>query len=300
MNPYKPMYVSINTQPLWAYDPGSKKYPEISDLMMTTSEEIPYLDSIEYLHLQDAYQFNFWYQHHPAHYYVSAQIMEHSNAFDLPGELLIASYNIYSHPYPQHVAPNTTNLPPTHDAKKAETLRKARLDQITKVVDTFEKNKFAKKTPKPNTVSFPIYHHKDFPYKNYSYQKQPSPPITFQELYKELLEKEAKLLNAIYNQGSDHGSFGPNKPQPNTKSISEVSKELPGMKYVPTFQERRSIGCNCMPSKPQGLWGFIQHLNDNHKHSREKIAKWLDELHDSGKVNLEFEPWKEDTNAAAD
>lgn len=41
------------------------------------------------------------------------------------------------------------------------------------------------------------------------------------------------------------------------------------------------------------IWSIIQHLNDYEKWSREKIADWLDELHDSGEVNLEFESWDE-------
>ena len=34
------------------------------------------------------------------------------------------------------------------------------------------------------------------------------------------------------------------------------------------------------------LWSLIQHMNDNHKATREQIADYLDELHDSGIVNL--------------
>lgn len=34
------------------------------------------------------------------------------------------------------------------------------------------------------------------------------------------------------------------------------------------------------------LWSLIQHMNDLHRATRETIADWLDELHDSGVVNL--------------
>lgn len=36
------------------------------------------------------------------------------------------------------------------------------------------------------------------------------------------------------------------------------------------------------------IYGIIQHLNDECKWSRERIADWLDELHDSGVVDIEF------------
>lgn len=42
------------------------------------------------------------------------------------------------------------------------------------------------------------------------------------------------------------------------------------------------------------LYDVIIHLNDICKWSREKIADWIDELHDSGKINAEFQPWNED------
>lgn len=42
----------------------------------------------------------------------------------------------------------------------------------------------------------------------------------------------------------------------------------------------------------QDLGSMIIHLNDGHRWSREKIADWLDELHDSGVVNLIVEEKK--------
>jgi len=44
----------------------------------------------------------------------------------------------------------------------------------------------------------------------------------------------------------------------------------------------------------------IFHLNDIEDWSRESIADWLDELHDQGIINIELEPWEEDTNDDSD
>ncbi len=39
------------------------------------------------------------------------------------------------------------------------------------------------------------------------------------------------------------------------------------------------------------LWNVIQHLNDSHSEwTREKIADWMDELHDAGEIDIEFKP----------
>lgn len=72
--------------------------------------------------------------------------------------------------------------------------------------------------------------------------------------------------------------------------IQKASKELPGITTLVKSP------CDCKRKYDHfTLWSLIQHLNDEHKEwTREKIADWLDELHDSGKVNIEFEPWKEE------
>lgn len=72
--------------------------------------------------------------------------------------------------------------------------------------------------------------------------------------------------------------------------VSTVSKKLPGMNYI------CSSPCSCSYTKGGfRLWNTIQHLNDKHAEwTRERIADWLDELADTGKVNLDFDPWKED------
>ena len=84
------------------------------------------------------------------------------------------------------------------------------------------------------------------------------------------------------------------------QEFSQASRNLPGVNTIVKYP------CNCpgpdvlIPkygainlSKPYPkkgkIWGIVQHLNDSHKWTREKIADWLDELHDSGQVNLEFD-----------
>lgn len=105
---------------------------------------------------------------------------------------------------------------------------------------------------------------------------------THLKIYLEDLKKE-KIDQLIYTKPSH--------------SISKISRSLPGMEYIPSTEDKTKTGCTGTHAvHPVSLWNFIQHLNDKHKMSREKIADWLDELHDSGKINLEFEPWKEPTN----
>jgi hypothetical protein len=69
----------------------------------------------------------------------------------------------------------------------------------------------------------------------------------------------------------------------NDNSVSSQTRNLPGMGKV--------VPMPCDHPVNLTLWAGVQHLNDTHQWSREKIADWLDELHDSGVVNLEFEPW---------
>lgn len=83
--------------------------------------------------------------------------------------------------------------------------------------------------------------------------------------------------------------------------VAEKSKELPGMSaavVLPCTDECRDI------PRTWNLRDAIMHLNDTCRWTREKIADWLDDLHDTGQVNLEFDPWKEetddDTNAGKD
>lgn len=79
------------------------------------------------------------------------------------------------------------------------------------------------------------------------------------------------------------------KPAPmaydNDSAFSVLSNELPGMSAVVEYP---CAGEECM-RVPTSLRTVIIHLNDIHKWTRENIADWLDELHDSGKINIEFE-----------
>ena len=47
-----------------------------------------------------------------------------------------------------------------------------------------------------------------------------------------------------------------------------------------------------VPKISQDLGSMVMHLNDGHKWTRERIADWLDELHDSGVVNIIVEEKK--------
>lgn len=73
--------------------------------------------------------------------------------------------------------------------------------------------------------------------------------------------------------------------------VSKKSKQLPGMDTVVDLPCSCEYLCDHRTGKPtpSTAWRVVQHLNDRHKWSREKIADWLDELHDSGKINIEFD-----------
>lgn len=86
--------------------------------------------------------------------------------------------------------------------------------------------------------------------------------------------------------------------QNSTNEFAKLSEQLPGIKTEVAFP------CDCVsrmydPKADQyveyphiikkGLiHAVIMHLNDQHKWSREKIADWLDELHDTGQVDIAF------------
>lgn len=279
-----PYYISLWNDPtpgvFWATD----KQPTPPVYSTTTTHialEIPYLYRIDFDALHLNYLFYFYYKGKHCRFAIEHEIV-HEPKFDLVRQLMI---NVCSEM--PLVPPHGLTLTP----KQRESVRQIREDQIRKKLTEYD---LIKPKPKAHNAKF----------QNIMQQVYGQMIESQLELDQKIMESIKKgLLTKIEAQklfpGSDHGSFGPTNPQP--KSISEVSKELPGMDYAPSFFERMSIGCNCSPFRTsQSLWGFIQHLNDNHRFSREKIADWLDALHDSGKINLEFEPWKEETNAAAD
>lgn len=76
--------------------------------------------------------------------------------------------------------------------------------------------------------------------------------------------------------------------------ISQATKQLPGMDakvYCPCQFEDWVCDFKKTATK---IWYIVQHLNDDAKWTRDKVADWLDELHDTGQVNLEFQSWGEE------
>jgi hypothetical protein len=97
------------------------------------------------------------------------------------------------------------------------------------------------------------------------------------------------------------------------ESISRAASKLPGV------GSRFEFPCGCRTNRKvtsvdgagllqmeyedagvrvSSLYNIIMHLNDltdsvHAEWTREKIADWLDELHDAGKVNIEFQGWDE-------
>ena len=73
----------------------------------------------------------------------------------------------------------------------------------------------------------------------------------------------------------------------NDNDIASEARKLPGVdKYV-------NAPCKCNPLN-LSVFNMIIHLNDKCGWSRESIADWIDELHDRGEINAEFDPWEED------
>lgn len=56
-----------------------------------------------------------------------------------------------------------------------------------------------------------------------------------------------------------------------------ISKQTPLWAAVPALAEFANCPACSLPRKKQ-LWGLIQHINDEHKWSREAIADWLETL----------------------
>ncbi len=77
-------------------------------------------------------------------------------------------------------------------------------------------------------------------------------------------------------------------------SVEIMATALPGARVM---VERP---CGCAFSEQEMLFMVVIHLNDTHNDSfnltgwpREKIADWIDKLHDDGVINAEFSPWEE-------
>jgi hypothetical protein len=108
-------------------------------------------------------------------------------------------------------------------------------------------------------------------------------------LFKMLKGVSGPTLNSSWADGGVVNS-APKAQGINGVPVNEVANKLPGM--------NTKVDCpndNCFDSITKEtyysarLYGMIQHLNDHHKWTREKIADWLDELHDAGTINIEFD-----------
>lgn len=73
-------------------------------------------------------------------------------------------------------------------------------------------------------------------------------------------------------------------PAVDTVSLSILSEKLPGVKELVRYPCAHGKSSSTMSS----VWSTVQHLNDIDKWTREEIADWLDMLHDSGQINIEF------------
>lgn len=114
--------------------------------------------------------------------------------------------------------------------------------------------------------------------------------------YLGLDERVAHVVEArLYNLFKNIVSFDKTmvSKESNNNAISAKSRQLPGVDQLV------EPPCECTLLKAT-LWSLIQHLNDFHKEwTREKIADWIDELHDAGIINAEFSPWGEEPEKEA-
>lgn len=120
--------------------------------------------------------------------------------------------------------------------------------------------------------------------------------LSFQYLFEEGFTKNIKEYS-LYNivpVDKKPNIFYDKFMHTSENQFENASYNLPGVNYVTTCpaynSEEPQKGC---VGTSDTLRHNIIHLNDLHKWTREKIADWLDDLHDSGQVNLEFSPWKE-------
>ena len=85
-----------------------------------------------------------------------------------------------------------------------------------------------------------------------------------------------------YSIGSTKNSTVLKNIDENSDQFRHKSRQLPGVE--------NKVRYPCIHySVANTIWGIIQHLNDVDKWSREKIADWLDDLHDKGEINIEFD-----------
>lgn len=108
------------------------------------------------------------------------------------------------------------------------------------------------------------------------------------------LDYENVHATNIYSTSIDIAS-DPQTASINGTSISSLSRNLPAAKEL--------IQSPCRPGEPgeapcgrstDFVFNIIIHLNDYHRWSRDRIADWIDELHDKGIINAEFQSWEEE------
>lgn len=99
--------------------------------------------------------------------------------------------------------------------------------------------------------------------------------------------------SAIFGGEITTGAMAPDLSTiiPYREPVAQKAKKLPGMEFR-TECPGEFLGNPCVYK--DRLYHMVQHLNDEHRWTRESIADFLDELHDSGQVNLEFQPWDEE------
>lgn len=106
--------------------------------------------------------------------------------------------------------------------------------------------------------------------------------VSIEDIY-HLLEEKARSKPKEFFGGLPEESLAQIKSFYDLKNeLETAARGLPAVGV-----ELADAPCQC-PIGAISLMDAIMHLNDHHEWSRERIADWLDELHDSGLVDLEF------------
>jgi hypothetical protein len=105
-----------------------------------------------------------------------------------------------------------------------------------------------------------------------------------------------KLANTGIKPGAQVHYVGGGIPKVWNESDFKVLKPSSNVaqwaKLLPGVNTKVKYPCKC-GNRTDLVYDVIIHLNDYHKDwNRERIADWIDEMHDKGLINAEFSPWE--------
>lgn len=116
------------------------------------------------------------------------------------------------------------------------------------------------------------------------------------EMLNKQISSYEKIMAAAYKANAEKSAKEAlNSAHSNVVYANKVAQLIPNILTTrtncPMTKEEAECPCGCKQMfvcehTHYSIWDLIQHLNDKHQWTREKIADWLDELHDTGIINL--------------